>query len=90
MNDVLKQLEEQRQQLEERKATEFFEFENRQLQKLKATEEAIREHLFLGTILLALAGETRYFHTLWRSARLVYDFMHTPAQQLYKQALPLF
>lgn len=54
------------------------------------TEEAIREHLFLGTILLALAGETRYFHTLWRSARLVYDFMHTPAQQLYKQALPLF
>ena len=45
MNDVLKQLEEQRQQLEERKATEFFEFENRQLQKLKATEEAIRELL---------------------------------------------
>lgn len=54
------------------------------------TEEAIREHLFLGTIFLALTGETRYFHTLWRSARLVFDFMHTPAQQLYKQALPLF
>lgn len=54
------------------------------------TEEAIREHLFLGTILLALAGEKRYFHTLWRSARLVYDFMHTPARQLQKQALPLF
>lgn len=54
------------------------------------TEEAIREHLFLGTILLALAKETRYFHALWRSARLVYDFMHTSARQLQKQALPLF
>lgn len=53
------------------------------------TEEAIREHLFLGTILTALTGETRYFPTLWRSARLVYDFMHTPARQLQKQALKL-
>lgn len=56
VNDVLKQLEEQRQQLEERKATEFFEFENRQLQKLKATEEAIRE-------LLCPVCFTKRFHT---------------------------
>ena len=42
---VQSQLEEQKSQLEEKKEVEYFEFKNRQLQKLKMIEEEIRDLL---------------------------------------------
>ena len=45
VEDDKAQLEEQKSQLEEKKEVEYFEFKNRQLQKLKMIEEEIRDLL---------------------------------------------